>query len=112
MVSVFLFFVPFPILKRMERYVQTFNADIFPRRRFGEEKSTKTGRKLCSSPSCRNTHLPDRYTNPCILIWHVINANTLAQHVRFEELPSGFNSGPRRVVVFFYNRTVVMEKSS
>ena len=107
MVSVFLSFVPFQILKRMERYVQTFNADIFPRRRFG-----KTATKLCSSPSCQNTHLPDSHTNPCILIWHVINANTLAQHVRFVELPSGFDSGPRRVVVVFYNRTVVMEKSS
>jgi hypothetical protein len=58
------------------------------------------------------SHLPDSYTDPCILIWHVINANTLAQHVRFVELPSGFDSGPCRVVVFFYNWTVVMEKSS
>jgi len=53
----------------------------------------------------------DSYTDPCILIWHVINANTLTQHVRFEELPSGFDSGSRRVVVFFYDRAVVMEKS-
>ena len=36
MVSVFLSFVPFPILKRTERYVQTFDADnISIRRRFG-----------------------------------------------------------------------------
>jgi hypothetical protein len=31
----------------------------------------------------------------------VINANTLAQHVRFEELPSGFGSGSLGLVVFF-----------
>ena len=111
MVSVFLSFVPFPILKRTGRYVQTFDANNISKD--GDlGKSPKTATKLCSSPSCQNTHLPDSHTNPCILIWHVINANTLAQHVRFVELPSGFDSGPRRVVVFFYNWTVVMEKSS
>ena len=56
--------------------------------------------------------LPDSCTDPCILIWHVINANTFAQHVRFLELSSGFDSGSRSVVVFFYNRPVVMEKAS
>jgi hypothetical protein len=48
-------------------------------------------------------------TDTCIPICHVINAKTLAQHVHFEELPSGFDSGSRGVVVFFYNRAVVME---
>ena len=55
--------------------------------------------------------LPDSYRSlysdlPCDKRQH------LAQHVHFEELPSGFDSGSRSVVVFFYNRPVVMEKAS
>ena len=55
--------------------------------------------------------LPDSYRT-CVLIYHVINANTLTQHVRFLELSSGFDSSSRGVVVFFYNRAVVMEKAA
>jgi hypothetical protein len=46
------------------------------------------------------TRIVRTLTDTCILIWHVMNANTFAQHVRFEELPSGFDSGSRGVVVF------------
>jgi len=55
-------------------------------------------------------HLPDAYRELC-LICDVINARGLVQHVRFEELPSGFDSSSRGVVVFFYNRAVVTEKA-
>jgi hypothetical protein len=66
--------------------------------------------QVWSLPLSQNTHLPDT-TDACIPTCHVINAKTLAQHVCFEELPSGFDSGSLGVVVFFYNRPVVMEKA-
>ena len=50
------------------------------------------------------TRIVRTLTDTCILIWHVINANTFAQHVRFEELPSGFDSGSRGMVVFLSSR--------
>jgi hypothetical protein len=46
-------------------------------------------------------HLPDAYRELC-LICDVIDARVLVQHVRFEELPSGFASSLRGVVVFFH----------
>jgi hypothetical protein len=113
-VSVLLSFVPYQILKCRERYVENNLYEI--QRIIAQEspcrRSIHTRADNAVILQSQFWHLPDSHTNPCILIWHVINANTLAQHVRFVELPSGFDSGPRRVVVFFYNWTVVMEKSS
>ena len=76
-----------------------------------EKKIASNRPKVYRWPLCPNAHLLGCYSHPCILIWHVINANTLAQHVRFKELPSGFDSGSPGVVVVFYNRPVVMEKA-
>ncbi len=49
-------------------------------------------------------------TDTCILICRVITPDP-AQHVPFDELSAGFASRALGVVVFFYNRSVVMEKA-
>ena len=103
-VSVFLSFVPFQILECTERYVETY---LYERKELSLKNGSAAGFDHIRADNA--VVLSDTYTDSCILIWHVINANTLAQHVRFEELPSGFDSGSRRVVVFFYNRAALME---
>ena len=81
---------------------------IFDKRRL--DRKNRQELQVWNLPLPQNTHLPGT-TDACNLICHVIHAKTLAQHVRFEELPSGFDSGSPGVVVFFYNRSVVLEKA-